>query len=62
LSFEVFVIFCYSYPWSRVLDKLTVAQLVKKFLAFFWIAMVHCRIHKSPSQVSLLRYQPPIYS
>jgi hypothetical protein len=46
--------------WSRVLDKLVVIQLVKKFLALYKLKICY-RVHKSPPPVPVLSQMNSLY-
>jgi hypothetical protein len=48
--------------WSRVLEKLTVTQLVNKFPAFRGTPKVHCCVHNSWPLVPILREMNPIHN
>jgi len=50
------IFFKIPYAWSRVLEELTVTQLVKKLPALLWNLKFHYCVHKSllPSRVNNL--------
>jgi hypothetical protein len=46
-------------PQNRILEKLTVTQLVKKFPGFKWNSEVHYRVHKNSPLVLILSQMHP---
>jgi hypothetical protein len=47
-------------PWSRVLQKLTVTQLVIKYPAFYEKRKFNSHVYKNPPLVSILSHKTPI--
>jgi len=47
--------------WCRIFEKLIVAQLIKKYPAFFMDLKVHHHVHKSPPLDPILSQLNPVH-